>query len=815
MRKSGRAAASAGKGEREWWVWLLLPALLLATLAAYYPAWHGGVLWDDDAHITRRDLRSVEGLRRIWFDLGATQQYYPLVHTAFWIQHKLWGDDTLGYHLANISLHALAAFLLGVILLRLGVPGAFLAAFLFALHPVQVESVAWISELKNTLSGVFYLGAGLAYLHFDRTRHRNVYALALMLFALGLMSKTVVATLPAALLVVFWWRRGRLSWRRDAVPLLPFFITGAAAGLVTAWVERMLIGARGVEFQFALWERCVIAGRAIWFYLGKLLWPANLTFIYPRWQIGQAAWWQIIAPLGVIGLLAGLWALRKRTRAPFAVSLLFGGTLFPVLGFFNVYPFRFSLVADHFQYLASLFVLSLIAAGIAASAASRWRQIRPMFAVAGTLALVFPLAWLTWRQSHQYADAETLYRSTLSRNPLCWLAYNNLGVLKLNGRLSDVPTAMEQIKEALRLNPHFPEGYNNLGYALRRLNRIDEAEACHREALRLMPDFAEAHNNLGADLQRLNRIEEAELQFREALRLDPHLAEAENNLGGVFLSKGNVEEAAAHINAALKIDPENPEAHNGMGGVLLRMGKIEDAVAEWQAALRLNPEYPEATNNLGIALSRLGRLDEAIRQHRAALELDPDFAEAHFGLGSTLLHLGRAEEAITEFRAALRLKPRYAEALNNLGAALESMGRLEEAVAEYSQALKVNPASARTHDNLGYALTRLGRAGEAATHFMEAQRLQPDYAPAYYNLGNIFFSQNRLAEAAKQYQAAVRYEPSSAEARNNLGVALEGLGRLPEAAACFEEAVRLNPGFTEAASNLARARAALKRAANR
>ena len=195
---------------------------LLVTLVAYYPAWHGGLLWDDDAHITRVDLRSFEGLWRIWFDVGATQQYYPVTHSAFWVLYRLFGDATLGYHLVNISLHATSAFLFAVILRRLAVPGAVLAAFIFALHPVHVESVAWITELKNTLSGVFYLGAALAYLRFDADRRRQSYALALVLFALALLSKTVTATLPAALLVVFWWQRGALRWRQDVLPLAPF-----------------------------------------------------------------------------------------------------------------------------------------------------------------------------------------------------------------------------------------------------------------------------------------------------------------------------------------------------------------------------------------------------------------------------------------------------------------------------------------------------------------------------------------------------------------------------------------------------------------
>jgi hypothetical protein len=219
---------------RAWLIWLLLPAMILVVLVAYHPAWHGGMLWDDNAHITPPGLRTAGGLWRIWFDLGATQQYYPAVHSAFWFLYRLWGDHTLGYHLVNIVLHALSAFLVALILRRLSIPGACLAAMIFALHPVCVESVAWISELKNMLSGVFYLGAALAYLHFDEGRQRRCYALAAVLFILALLSKSVTATLPAALLVVFWWRRGKLGLRRDFAPLLPFFVLGIGGGVFTA-----------------------------------------------------------------------------------------------------------------------------------------------------------------------------------------------------------------------------------------------------------------------------------------------------------------------------------------------------------------------------------------------------------------------------------------------------------------------------------------------------------------------------------------------------------------------------------------------------
>ena len=362
-RRQSTGPALAATQRFAGWEWLLAVALTSAVCLAYQPVWHGGLLWDDyPGHVTAPDLRSWDGLSRIWFEGGATQQYYPLLHSAFWLQHKLWGDATLGYHLVNILLHATAALLVALVLRRLHVPGAYLAAAIFALHPVHVESVAWITEQKNTLSGVFYLAAMLVYLRFDQTRKKSIYGCALGLFLLALLSKTVSATLPGALLVILWWQRGRLSWRKDVLPLLPFFVLGVLGGLLTAWVERTVIRAEGAAFEFTIVERFLIAGRAICFYLGKLFWPVNLTFIYPRWQVSQAIAWQYLFPAGALLLAAALWPVRRRWRAPLAALLFFIGTLFPALGFLNVFPFRYSLVADHFQYLASLGVITLVAA---------------------------------------------------------------------------------------------------------------------------------------------------------------------------------------------------------------------------------------------------------------------------------------------------------------------------------------------------------------------------------------------------------------------------------------------------------------------
>ena len=411
--------------------WGTAALILVLALACYWPALHGSLVWDDDGHVTKPELQSFAGLLQIWFNVHATQQYYPLLHSAFWAEHLLWGDAALGYHLVNVLQHAAAAFLLVLVLRRLRLPGARLAGVIFTVHPVCVESVAWISEQKNTLSLVLYLLAALAYLRFDAERTRSgagrLYALASVLFVMALLTKTVTATLPAALLVIFWWQRGRLDWRRDAKPLIPWFVLAAASGLFTAWVERTIIGAEGTAFDLSIVERTLLAGRVIWFYLGKLLWPHPLIFVYPRWDAGADApgWAGYLLLAGVV--TAVLWALQRRARGPLAAWLFYVGSLFPALGFFNVYPFVFSYVADHFQYLASMGIIAAASCG----AVRLLSRAAPALRAGGwglVGALVAALAVLAHVQSGAYADEPTLYNATLELNPGAWMAHNNLGL---------------------------------------------------------------------------------------------------------------------------------------------------------------------------------------------------------------------------------------------------------------------------------------------------------------------------------------------------------------------------------------------------
>ncbi|MBZ5637565.1 MAG: tetratricopeptide repeat protein [Acidobacteriia bacterium] len=528
--------------------------IVLATLAAYVPAIRGGWVWDDDIHVTRnRNLQDLAGLTRIWLTTSATPQYYPLTHTTFWIERHLYGLDPLGYHLDNVLLHAASAILLALVLETLGVPGAWLAAAVFALHPVHVESVAWITERKNALSGLLYLGSALVFLrHFagggdrDRTRY-GPPAAAVALFVAGLLAKTVIATLPVALAIVLLWKRGRIE--RRAVPWLAAMIAvGATLGLLTAWLEATQVGAEGREFSLTFAERLLLAGRAVLFYLGKLSFPHPLAFLYPRWTLDARSAAQWLFPVAAAGAAAALWFARKRIgTAPLAAYAFYVVTLGPALGFLNVYPMRFSFTADHFQYLASIGPIALVSAG-AARLAERLPRVVPRWAWAAPPLLA--LALLTWRQGGAYRDLDTLWTRTIEASPDSFMAHYNLGkMLAERGRTDE---AFAHYQEALRANPEMAEAMINLANQLADRGKLEEAVDLYGRVIRLDPGRERAHYDLALALEQLKRPGEAEKAYRDAIRVKPGMIAAHNNLAVLLFQQGRYAEAWGEVHASLR-----------------------------------------------------------------------------------------------------------------------------------------------------------------------------------------------------------------------------------------------------------------------
>jgi len=487
--------------------WAPVGLLVAATFFAYWPCLNGDFVWDDDAWTLglQNVFQRPSGLVHIWTDLTALQQYYPLTATTFWLDYHCWGFWTVPYHVENVLLHILGMLLFWKLLNRLGVPGAPFAAGLAALHPLMVESAGWITERKNVLSLVLYIGALLCYGRFAgfwRTDSKNEdralpgpwkdYGWALLLFLGAYLAKATAFSLPVVLLLIVWWKRGRLRWREDILPTAPFWFASVGLGLITSWLERTHVGARGPDWDLSFAERCLIAGRALWFYTGKLLWPADLCFIYPRWQLQVGALAQWLWPAAAAGVLVLLWLARRRIgRGPLTAVLFFAGTLFPLLGFFNGYFMRYSFVSDHWAYLSSLGLFALAAASL-----SIWAKRRGAPGlVYGLAAILLPLLWVqTWRHCSIFSDSETLYLRTLALNPNADLAHNNLGLLL--AQAGEVEEALPHLIKAVEIRPGSAHAHNNLANTFRVAGRPRDAAGEYERALQLEPENANTWNNL-------------------------------------------------------------------------------------------------------------------------------------------------------------------------------------------------------------------------------------------------------------------------------------------------------------------------------
>jgi len=670
--------------------------LVAAAILPYLPVLHGGFVFDDVLFTNSRLIHAPDGLRRIWCTTEALD-YYPLTHSLRWLQWRLWGRDATGYHVLNVCLHAANVLLLWLVLQRLKLPGAWLAALLFAIHPVNAATVAWITEQKNTLSMLFGLMAALFYLRFDETNCWLWYGLSLAAFALALLSKTAILLLPIALLLCLWWRRCPLR-PKDIFPTVPFFALSLIAAPVTIWFEyqRGLSGTRVLTASFL--ARLLTAGAALWFYLIKALLPVNLMVIYPKWRVAPAAWAWYVPDAALVAVFFLLW----RNRAAWGRPLLFGlgyftAMLLPVLGFFDQGFYRYSLVSDHWQYYSIAGITALVAAAAVAIA----RRIAPparSLARAIGIALLLLLAFATWNRAAVYASSESLWRDALAKNPNAFVAYNNLGLIAQKRGL--LPEAIDDYQQALRLDPDYPEARDNLGTALMQSGSITAAIDQYRQALRIKRDFAEAHNNLGIALARIGSFPEAIGHFMAVVQMEPDFAQARCNLGNALSQLGQIPDAIAQYHLALQSEPKLAQAHFLLAAAWEREGRTDDALGQYQQALQINPDYADAHNNLGSLFLRRNQLADAIDQYQLALRSKPDDPEAHYNLGLALARQGQWPDAISHWEQAVRLRPYYAQAHLALAAALEQAGRIPDAIRHYQDALRFNSGLVQARDAL-------------------------------------------------------------------------------------------------------------------
>jgi tetratricopeptide (TPR) repeat protein len=644
---------------RAWVFGLILAAI---TIFAYRPAWNGGFLWDDDDYIIKNDLLTApDGLRRIWFSLDSPSQYFPLVYTTFRIERALWDLNPCGYHWVNLLLHVANALLVWRLLARLKVPGAWLAGAIFALHPVQAESVAWITERKNVLMGFFFLLTLLAWTAFidERTKRPwRFYALAVVLYALALSAKSTACTLPAALLLILWLKKTPITKQR-LIQIVPFVVLSIGMGVLAIWWERYHQGTNRMVFQFlSPIERILVASRAVWFYLSKLIWPSNLTFIYPKWNISPAHVLDYTWLLAGIVLCVAIYFLRRYVgRSVEVAAAFFVATLSPVLGFIMLFTFRYTFVADHYQYLACIGPIALFSAGIA-SLADMLKQCRAVILGAALFA-VASLGALTWRQAAMYGDIETLWRTTLARNPECWMAHTNLGIVLLQkGQLND---GIAHYRAALQMQPNSWDAEYNLGTALIGKGEVDEAILHCDRAVAMRPNDPDAQVSLGDALLQKKRVEEAIVHYQKAMALRPDYFLAHYGLARAFLEKGELDTAVQYCRAALFIRPDDADCETVLAVALDQKGETAEAIHHYEKAVQISPKSIAAITNLAWLLATSS--NDALRDGSKAVRLA---GEANQLLGATnpvvlrTLAAGYAEtgqfaKAIESAEAAIQL----------------------------------------------------------------------------------------------------------------------------------------------------------------
>jgi Flp pilus assembly protein TadD len=658
-------------------------ALAIATVCAYLPVRHDGfVSFDDDQYVT--DNPNIRG-GLTWqsvhwaFTAGLTHKdphadyWRPLSFLSHAVDIEMFGLRPAGHHLMNVGIHAAAAVALFLVLesmTRAPWRCAFVAA-LFALHPLRVESVAWVTERKDVLSGLFFmltLGAYTRYVRSPFSLPR--YLAVLFAFALALMCKSMVVTLPFVLLLLDYWPLGRTRWVPPVVAganvtvppgwllkeKLPLLALAAASSGVSYLGQRTASGWNFTPVPTGI--RIANAVLSYAGYIGKMFWPTRLAVWYPL-RPGLSAPAVTVAGIGLVGVTTAV--IRQARRRPWFVTGWFWylGMLVPVIG---VFQGSGEAMADRFPYIPMVGLFIMLGWSVPARALERRnRKVITGVAAAAVLAVC---AVLSRVQVGYWKDSETLFRHALDVTRDNWVAHYNLGVvLQQAGKIEE---AIAHYEQALRINSDDAKAHNNLGMALAQTGKLGEAIAHYEQALRLKPDYAEAHNNLGTALAQTGKVEEAIQHYEQALRINPDFADAHTDLGNALAQTGKVEEAIAHYEQALQIIPDYAQAHCNLGMVLAQTGKVKEAIAHFEQAVRIKPDDADAHNDLGIALAQTGKIEEAIAHYEQALRIIPDFAQAHYNLGLALGQAGRIGEAVGHLQQALRIKPDYAQAQNAL-----------------------------------------------------------------------------------------------------------------------------------------------------
>jgi tetratricopeptide (TPR) repeat protein len=749
-------------------------AVFASSLQNDFTNWDDGVYVFENPNIRHVDLR---GLIQIFHPKTLTaQDWTPLVTFTHAIEYQLFALEPLPYHATNVLLHMGATLAVFALMLRVGVPYgvAFAGALIFGIHPLQVESVVWISGRKNLMSALFGFLTILAYLRGTR----RAYQLSLLLFVLSCLSKGIAMVVPPLLVASLLFGSTEIRWRRESLRLLPFFLFAAARGLMTVdsqaevWARTLL---------FPLDQRMGIMGGVLLSYLRQFFVPIELRAFY-GWRLITLtdplalAGWGVVLGLSV---LVFLWA--RRTRWIGYLGLFIPITIFPML---NIFPAPF-LQADRYVYMSLPAAGALVAAALYALAERLRRPWLAPVLLAGWCGVVLTAG--TLRQIPVWKDSYTLWNYTLEYEPTWHIAYNNLGLWYFNH--DDIEEAISLYEQTLAIRPGFYEAKVNLAFAFYKSDRYAEAEVIYRGLMEGYPDGSRLYHGLAQVLQKREEFGEAEAMYRTALDIEPINPEALTNLGALLYDQARFAEALLYYDKAVRQDPLAAAAHNNRGNVLRRLGRLDAGAASLRRAIELDPEYPAAYSNLGAVLVDAGKPFEALPNLQKALDMDPELASAASNLGNAYFAVGRMVEALAAYDRALEIDPDLAEALSNSGNAHSLLGQPEEAQRRYRRALELRENFPEAKYGLGRSLLVTGHPKEALPLLLEASEGMPNFVEAAASVAHAAWQRGQLQLAAKSFGRVIRLEPGRIPAYQNLAQVLVALDRHKDAEVVLREAV--------------------------
>lgn len=789
--------------ERRIVIGICVALALLVWIAFGQTIQYGFVNFDDDVYVYRNP-HVTDGLTQSGARWAFTHVHSSNWHPLTWLSHMLdaqvYGLNPGGHHTTNLLIHAVTTILLFLLLWRMTGfvwRSAFVAA-VFAIHPLRTESVAWIAERKDVLSGLFFVLTLAAYVWYARHAWSfGRYAVVAIMLACALMAKPVAVTIPFVLLLLDYWplkrwvpsERHSVPWR-VIVEKIPLLALSSGLCVVTIFAQEQAVSA------IPLLARIDNAAVSYIIYLRQMIYPSGLVVFYPFPETGLPLWEIVGAFALLIGISACVFAARRRQPWLLFGWLWYLGMLIPMIGILQVGS---QAHADRYTYLSQIGLYLALAWAVPESAI-RWPQDRLVLSGA-CAAIIASLVVCTRNQVSYWRNSETLWTRTLAFTSGNVIAQNNLGNALLDE--GNVEQAIVHFENARAIKPDDPKAAFNLGNALIQKGRLNDGIENLTQALQFKPDYAEAHINLASALLKADKVDNAIDHYQRALQIEPNQATAWNDLGYALLQKGKVNEAISCFHKATRLDGKQAVAWNNLGNAMIQQGNVDDSIADYQTALRLKQDYPEANYNLGTALIQKGRMDEAVSHFRLALQLKPDYASAAYNIGIALLHQGRVGEAVEYFQKALQINPAYAEAHYNLGNALIQEGKVDDAISHFRQALQIEPGQFITRNNLGFILLQTGKVDEAIDEFQEVLQTHPDYPDTHYNLGNAFLQKGKLDDAIDQFRQALQHEPGFAEAHYRLGTALLEKRDEAEALSHFQQAVRLKPDYSEALNDLA------------